>query len=122
MIQAALWAWRNPLYVQRYPTGYIEGIRASYRVTKAMRGYADQHKAHDTYWCRHCKKKAKKGLHVHHIEPVSVAPDKADDKSNFILLCQKCHFTAAHLNNWKDYDANIVSKCYSVLRVESQAS
>ena len=119
-LQQALWVWRNPQYVTRHPTGYTQGIRASYAVVRAMREFSDHHKANGTYWCRHCRKRPEKGLHVHHVEPVSVAPEKADDEENFILLCQRCHFTAGHLNNWKSFDAAIVNKCLAVNRVESQ--
>ena len=60
------------------------------------RGHGRAQKASRKQGCDWCGRNKK--LKVHHIEPVSVAPDKADDTNNMIMLCRKpaCHQIIGH--------------------------
>jgi len=44
---------------------------------------------------------------VHHITPVHVNRMLAAVQTNLITLCRGCHFTKAHLSNYKHYNANL---------------
>lgn len=39
-------------------------------------------------------------LEVHHIIPVSVAPDRAGDPNNMITLCRPCHIALGHCGDY----------------------
>lgn len=41
---------------------------------------------------------------VHHVKPVSVAPDLEMVASNWASVCERCHFTVGHLNNWQKWN------------------
>jgi len=60
-------------------------------------------------WCGRTEK-----LEVHHIQPVSVAPDLAADPDNMIMLCRKpaCHLVIGHNGSFRTrYVANVKSIC-----------
>ena len=60
-------------------------------------------------WCGRDKK-----LEVHHIEPVSVAPHKAADQDNMIMLCRKpaCHQVVGHEGDFGGrYVENVKELC-----------
>lgn len=67
--------------------------RHSPAVKKAMEQYREQQPICE--WCGGWP------VHVHHIEPVQVAPDQAGDPDNMISLCaDRCHLVLGHANNW----------------------
>ena len=80
-------AYRNPSYVTK-------NARSSWAVSKVMK----KHRQLES-WCAWCGRK--KRLQVHHIVPVSVAPEQAADPANLITLCAKrCHITVGHAGNY----------------------
>ena len=92
----------------------IKNPRAAREVTKVMRLYKQDHP--NCEWCGRDNP-----LHVHHLEPVSYAPERAADPTNLICLCAKrCHLTVGHGGNYKDYivhcrymcDNNVIVKPY----------
>ena len=57
--------------------------------------------------CQACG--SKKDLDVHHIEPVSVNPNRELDPSNLITLCSKyCHLAIGHLMDTKSWNENVI--------------
>lgn len=67
--------------------------RHSPAVKKAMEQYREANPICE--WCGGWP------VHVHHIEPVQVAPDQAGDVNNMISLCaDRCHLVLGHANNW----------------------
>lgn len=95
------YVYRNHKAIMRHPKGVTQGVRKAYGTHKAMKA----HKAKNPC-CAACN--TKKSIHTHHITPVSVRPDLADDPTNFISLCAKCHFTVGHPRNWKHFRPNVV--------------
>lgn len=59
----------------------------------------------DEYTCQLCNCKDAE-FHCHHIIPASIAPDKIEDTTNLITLCQDCH-TKAHMGDWQKIDLEI---------------
>lgn len=59
----------------------------------------------DGYTCQLCGDKDKE-FHCHHIIPVSIAPDKIEDPTNLITLCQSCH-NKAHDGDWQKINLTI---------------
>lgn len=56
--------------------------------------------------CQACG--SSKNLHVHHIEPVHVNPDRELDPENLITLCSKyCHLSIGHLMDYKSWNNNV---------------
>ena len=111
MFEYIRFAIRNPSYVTK-------NARRSWAVRKAMSLY--RAKNPECAWCGRSKK-----LEVHHIEPVSVSPDKAGDESNFMMLCRKpaCHQMIGHNGDWGgSYVENIVEICSTrdVVKIEAQ--
>lgn len=50
-----------------------------------------------------------KDLEVHHIEPVSVNPDRELDPTNLITLCSKyCHFYIGHLMDYNSWNIDVI--------------
>ncbi|MEJ2692804.1 MAG: HNH endonuclease signature motif containing protein [Candidatus Thiodiazotropha sp.] len=93
---------RNPSYVTR-------DVRRAWKTRKAMNEFRDRPENSLCAWCGR-----KKRLEVHHIEPVSVSPDKADDPSNMIMLCRKpaCHQIIGHNGNFANsYVENVKDIC-----------
>lgn len=108
-IEAAQLAWRNPVIVTRNPSGITQAARDAYATAKAMRNYRELQERFGTSFCRWCGDND--GLHVHHVEPVSVRPDLAADQANFMLLCAACHLHVGHGGNWKFYVRNVRDLC-----------
>ncbi len=60
-------------------------------------------RARDNYTCVLCKKSEEalgKTLHVHHIFPLAKYPLLRFKLSNLVSLCETCHLTKAHNNNF----------------------
>ena len=92
-------ATRNFNYVVKNPRGL-------YSVTKAMREYKKEHP--QCAWCGRSE-----AVHVHHVVPVSVCPERAGDPTNFITLCGKrCHITVGHFGNYRDHNPAVKEVCY----------
>ena len=108
-IDAAQLAWRNPSYVTRNPVGVTEGARRAYSTAKVMREYRNDLRRRDLFFCRWCGSSS--SLHVHHILPISVAPERADDADNLLPLCADCHLHVGHGGNWRDYIENVRDLC-----------
>lgn len=98
MLTAAQFIIRNPGYS-------IKNVRRLWSVRKAMREHIRLNPC-----CAYCGRE--KGLHCHHIEPVSVSPEKADEPTNLISLCGKrCHITIGHMGNWNTWNRRCVLTC-----------
>lgn len=93
-------------YLKRNPSELTTGIRKARATQKAMNSFRS---LTENNWCRYCG--TTKKIEIHHIEPVSFFPNKADDFNNMIALCHRCHFTVAHMNNYKKYIHNIAEIC-----------
>lgn len=109
ILEAAKLAWRNPAVVLRNPSGVTQGARDAYETAKAVRAYRADQKAKDLLFCRWCGDES--DIHVHHVEPVSVAPELAAVPGNFLLLCSTCHLHVAHAGRWTRYVKNVRNAC-----------
>jgi len=103
-------------YVARNPSEVTRGFRRLWKVRKAMRLYREVNQP----LCAWCGRSSK--VEIHHIEPVSVAPDKAHLWSNMIYLCRKpaCHQVIGHDGDFKNrYVENVDEVCLtqSVVKV-----
>jgi len=81
--------------------------RRAYKTHKVMQQYRSEHT--ECAWCGRKKK-----LDVHHLVPVSVAPERADNYSNMIMLCRKpqCHLQIGHNGNYASrYVENVSEIC-----------
>lgn len=59
----------------------------------------------------------KKNLHVHHIEPVFIKPEKELDPKNLITLCASpCHLIFGHLMNYRSWNPLVVKDCETYLQ------
>lgn len=56
----------------------------------------------NNHFCVACGQKV--GLTVHHLIPVSVAPEKELEPDNLRTVCNDCHFVIGHLGNWRYYN------------------
>jgi len=56
-------------------------------------------------FCQSCGTTRK--LQVHHIIPVSYAPEKELDPDNLITLCKRCHLFVGHLCFWRSFNENV---------------
>jgi len=93
-------AVRNPGYVVKHAS-------RSWAAHKAMQQFrfANRYCA----WCGRSKR-----LDVHHIYPVSVAPEMAADLDNMIMLCRKpqCHLQVGHNGDYaRRYVSNVEYIC-----------
>ena len=89
-----------PSFVLRNPSYATKNARRLSSVKRTMRQYLEDHPA--------CELTGRtKNLQVHHLVPVSVAPDLAGDYDNLITLAKPVHFWIAHGGNWKNYMTNI---------------
>jgi len=85
----------------------VKKARRAYKTHKVMQKYRSEHP--ECAWCGRNKK-----LDVHHIIPVSVAPERAGDYSNLMMLCRKpqCHLIVGHDTNYgRRYVENIEEIC-----------
>ncbi len=96
-------AWRNPSHVTK-------NARKSWATQKAMKEFR---KHHDS--CAACGRTKK--LQVHHIFPVSVSPERADDPNNMLTMCAKCHLRLGHSGDFgRRYVPNIKPVC-DIIRI-----
>ena len=90
--------------------GYsVQNVRNLSRVVRAMGAYK---KAHP--YCEWC---GRPNVEVHHIAPVHIAPERADDPTNFICLNRKpaCHHVVGHMGNWQTgHNPNVRETCDAV--------
>lgn len=85
---------------RRNPSWVTQNAREAWATAKAMKVYRRENPA-----CEFCGDARR--IQVHHIEPVSVAPERAADIDNMISLCAKrCHITLGHAGNYKNYVEN----------------
>ncbi len=97
---------RNPKYA-------VNNVRNLASVRRAMSAHRKSNPA--CAWCGRTK-----GVHVHHIEPVSHAPHKAGNADNLLTLCGKrCHLTVGHFGNYKDHNPRVIETCL-LGKLESQ--
>ena len=97
------------MFVTRNPAYVTKNARRQPEVRRNMLDFREE----NTY-CAYCGRSKK--LDVHHIEPVSVAPDKAADKENMIMLCRKpaCHQIVGHDGDFgRRYVLNVKEVCDS---------
>lgn len=86
----------------REPGSVIVTAREAYSTAKNMGLFRQACKEEGIYLCLHCG--GTDHLHIHHIIPVSVRPDLADDFNNMCVLCRKHHFRIGHMDlNWQTY-------------------
>jgi len=84
----------------------VQAIRDTLAYHKAMSQYA---KTHTTCECCGAPRMLLRiRLEVHHKTPVHVAPDRATDPENMILLCSSCHFIVGHCGNWRSWNQAVV--------------
>ena len=88
--------FRHPAYCAKNP-------RKAWATRKAMKLYALDNPT--------CAFTGKTPVHVHHIEPIQFAPDRAADPDNFISLHPKAHLMVGHAGHWKQYVANVREIC-----------
>jgi len=96
-------------YFFRHPVECLTNPRRAWSTVKAMREYRRLHPR-----CEYddCSDK----VHVHHVEPIQFAPDRAADPTNFLSLAGKrCHLVVGHANNWKRYVHNVRHICRDVI-------
>lgn len=96
----------NELTFAKRNAGYcVKNPRRAWATVKAMREYAKANPL--CAWCGRMK------IDVHHIEPISVRPDRAADKSNMISLCRKpqCHLVIGHRGNFKAANLMVRETC-----------
>ena len=77
--------YRNPAYVTR-------NARKQNSVRRAMARHRRENPT--------CKLTHSKKIRVHHIIPVSVAPELADDPDNLVSLHPYAHFLLGHALSW----------------------
>jgi hypothetical protein len=81
-------------------TGSLFGGLRSPQCLKVMKEYKKLHPA--------CEISGSlKHVEPHHIFPVHLYPEKADDPTNFICLTRWLHFWLAHLGSWFSFNINI---------------
>lgn len=65
-------------------------------------------------------------LQVHHMKPFHLYPALELDPTNLLTLCENsvlnCHLKIGHLDNWKNYNASVVSDAAQSLLKKSQAT
>jgi hypothetical protein len=96
-------------YVARNPAEVTRGVRRLWRVRRAMAAFRGRPENSECAWCGRSRR-----LEVHHIIPVSVAPDLADDQGNMLMLCRKpaCHQVIGHNGDFKSrYVENVLDVC-----------
>jgi len=61
----------------------------------------------DNPTCEACN--TKKKLQVHHVRPVSIAPELELRFANLITLCKKnkCHRMVGHLGSWRSFNKDV---------------
>ena len=84
----------------------VSKVRHAYRVRKAMWEYAKAHPQCE--WCGR-----ERDVDVHHVIPISVAPDLAGAEANMISLCaDKCYLYVGHNGDYRSrYVENVKLLC-----------
>ena len=96
-------------YILRHPVITAKDVRGSWAVRKAMNEYDEE--------VDHCEFTERTNLkcQVHHILPVSLYPQFAACKWNFIKLAQTrtmpVHRLVGHGGNWKNFVPNVKYVC-----------
>ncbi len=96
-------------FVVRNPSYVTKNARKAWATRKSMNAFRDKPENAECGWCGRSKK-----LEVHHIQPVSVAPDIAADHNNMIMLCRKpaCHQVVGHDGDFgRRYVENVKELC-----------
>jgi len=89
-----------PGLILRNPSVVTQGARSLYETRKVMAAHRERHPA--------CALTGRTdGVHVHHIYPCAIAPERAADPTNLITLHARLHFWFAHAGNWKHYVLNV---------------
>lgn len=109
-------------FVIRNPSYVTKNVRGAWATRKSMNAFRAMPENQECAWCGRDKI-----LEAHHIEPVSVAPDKAADHNNMIMLCRKlaCHQVVGHDGDFGGrYVENVKAICDNksqrVLRIISE--
>ncbi len=55
--------------------------------------------------CQACGRS--KDLEVHHVAPVSQAPERELDAQNMITMCRDCHYTVGHACDWRAWRPDV---------------
>lgn len=84
----------------------VASPRNAWATRKAMNAFR---KANPT-----CAFTGRAPIDVHHVEPISVAPDKAADPANMISLTRDAHFIVGHAGDWKQSVPNVRALCDAV--------
>ncbi len=88
----------------------LGGIQRTPECLKAMRDYKKLHPA--------CEISGSlKAVEPHHVLPVHLFPEKANDPTNFICLTRWLHFWLAHFGSWKSFNINIKAEA-EILRLK----
>jgi len=93
--------------IVRNPTLATKHARRLTAYHRAIRNFRKTHKA--CAWCGRTNR-----VDVHHIKPVSVAPELAEDENNMIMLCRKpqCHLVVGHQGSFRNrYVPNVRELC-----------
>jgi hypothetical protein len=89
--------FRQPVYCLKDP-------RKAWATRQAMQAYRRAHPI-----CEFDGKSTK--VHIHHIEPIQFAPERAADPDNFISLSPKAHLIVGHAGDFKQYVRTVRSMC-----------
>jgi hypothetical protein len=81
-------------------TASLEATERSGRWPSVRKAYLAQHPT-----CEACG--ASGLMHVHHVLPVHLYPDRELDLDNLITLCQRCHFELGHLGNYRSFNPHV---------------
>jgi hypothetical protein len=92
--------FRNPAYCLTNP-------RKAWATRKAMEEYRREHPI--------CAFTGRAPVHVHHVEPIQYAPERAAEKGNMIsLAAASVHHAVGHAGDWKRYVENVRELCEAV--------
>lgn len=107
VIEVAKLVLRNPQIVRRSPTEVTQAARRASDTVRAMRDFREYCEEVGDWLCWYCEED-EETLHIHHVEPVSVAPEKAHLWDNMAVLCASCHLHVAHAGSWLRYQPKIL--------------
>lgn len=77
------------------------GARRSSKWPAFLKSFLKKHPA-----CRGCKTSHR--VTAHHIIPFHLRPDLELDETNLVTVCQYCHFTFGHLNDWCSHNPTVL--------------
>lgn len=87
-------------FLVRHPAYATKNARKMNGVRKAMRDHRRRHP-------RCAYSGTDRALHIHHVVPVSIAPERVADPTNFMTLNADVHRWLGHGGNWKNFVPNI---------------